>query len=68
MSRDDYLELPPKERERTERREKKRRPKMAIAGRSLLTLAQIIQKKAQGEEPLAGRSRRRKKRRKRVKR
>lgn len=56
----DYPELPASEEERAERREKKRRPKMTISGRSVLDLARILREKARGEKPLVGRSRRKK--------
>jgi len=62
---DKHPELPAKEKERIKRREKKRRPKMGISGRSILTLARIIREKARGERPLkSGRGKRRKKKRK----
>ena len=62
----DYPDLSPKERERIERREKKKHPGMAVSGRSLLTLAQIIREKAEGLRSVTGKSKR-KKRRKRKK-
>jgi uroporphyrinogen-III decarboxylase len=58
----DYHELPASEEERVERREKKRRPKMAISGRSVLDLVRILREKAKGEKPLIGKSGRRKRR------
>lgn len=59
---DENSELSSKERERIERREKKRRSGMVVSGRSVKTLAQIIQEKARGERPLT--SGKKKKRRK----
>ena len=52
----DYPELPPEEKERVERREKKRRPKMHISGRSVLNLVRIVREKARGERPLTSKS------------
>ena len=47
MPRDEEVqEFSAKEAEREKRREKKRRPGMQVSGRSVITLAQIIQKKA----------------------
>lgn len=61
MGRDnDYPELSPRERERTERREKKRQPGMVVSGRSIFTLAQIIREKAEGVRSLAGKGKRKK--------
>lgn len=44
----DYPDLPQKKKERIKRRGKKRRPKMGVNGRSVLTLAKIIESKAKG--------------------
>lgn len=68
MGRDnDYPELPPKEGERIRRREKKRQPGMVVSGRSVLTLAQIIQEKAKGLRSLTSKGKGRRKRKKRRK-
>lgn len=61
---DEYSELSSKERERIERREKKRRPGMVVSGRSVKTLAQIIQEKAKGLRPLSSKKKRKKRRKK----
>jgi len=63
QGKDDYPELPLKEREQIKRREKKRRPKMEISGRGLFTIARIIQEKAEGLRSIAGKGRRKKRRR-----
>jgi hypothetical protein len=52
----DYPELPSQEKERVERREKKRRPKMKIIGRSILNLARVIRERARGEKPIESES------------
>ncbi|MEX1068553.1 MAG: hypothetical protein WD940_02875 [Patescibacteria group bacterium] len=50
MVRDDIYRDFPKEAEKEDRREKKRRPRMNISGRSVLNLAEIIAKRA-GKTP-----------------
>ncbi|MDP1710404.1 MAG: hypothetical protein Q8L46_00455 [candidate division WWE3 bacterium] len=47
MADDDLNSYSPKEGEREKRREKKRRPRMQISGRSVIGLAQMIVKRAQ---------------------
>lgn len=42
MPRDELYQYSSKESERSERREKKRRPKMGVSGRSVFNLARII--------------------------
>ena len=56
----DHPELPEKEKERAERREKKRRPKIHISGRGVLDLARIVQEKAKGERSPSSKSRHKK--------
>ncbi len=60
MPKDELYQYSPKESERSKRREKKRRPKMGVSGRSVFNLAQIIAKR--GKEIVSeGRKRSRKK-------
>jgi hypothetical protein len=54
-----YPGLPKKEKERAKRRDKKRRPKMRVSGRSVLTLAEIIKKRAEEEKKPAPKSKKR---------
>lgn len=48
MVRDETYGYSPKESEKEKRRDKKRRPRMNISGRSVLNLAEIIAKRAAG--------------------
>jgi hypothetical protein len=57
MAQNDIESYSPKESEREQRRDKKRRPRMQISGRSVLGLAQIIAKRAKGGIKLPKRKR-----------
>jgi hypothetical protein len=58
MVQEDTYSYSPKESEREQRRDKKRRPRMQISGRSVLGLAQIIAKRAKGGIKLPRRKKR----------
>jgi len=58
MVQDDINGYSSKESEREQRRDKKRRPRMQISGRSVLGLAQIIAKRAKGGIKLPRRKKR----------
>lgn len=46
MAQDEVYSYSPKESEREKRRDKKRRPRMQISGRSVMELARIIAERA----------------------
>ncbi len=50
MVNEDTYNYSPKEAEREKRREKKKRPRMVISGRSVIGLAGIIARRAKEEE------------------
>lgn len=60
MPKDELYQYSSKESERSKRREKKRRPKMGVSGRSVFNLARIITERGK-EKVSEGRERSRKK-------